>query len=476
LVPAERVGRFQVAVQRIRALIFTLATVLAVLFRALGLVDAPWRDLLLVGGIANASAVAFWWLARRGLLERLRFPPELLWMPLDITLASWGVMITGGPSSPWVPWYLGCIGAAAFIRGQLAAFLVFLASTVGYVAALGAGGYLDGPRTVVSALAFMASLYAASFFFLRGVSQLKEKRREVAAMRDESARKVEELTRLATELERRTRELAEANLRLREADRLKSQLLANVSHELRTPLNSIIGFSEVLQSRLAGVLDERQRRFLGYIHHAGETLLGVINDILDLSRADAGPGHAAPAGERLPVRGVIDGVCTVLRSTAEQRGVRVGVDVPADLPPLPADPARLKQIVYHLLANAIKFSHADSEVWLRVRRLDAAQSPLRRDAVAIAVEDRGVGIDPRDRELIFEAFRQADGTASREFQGAGLGLAIVKRFVELHAGEIDVESAPGLGSTFTVHLPLGAAGEGATAPASGDGDARAAHG
>ena len=280
-------------------------------------------------------------------------------------------------------------------------------------------------------------------------------------MRDESRRKVEELTRLTSALEERTRELGEVNLRLREADRLKSQFLANVSHELRTPLNAIIGFSEILQTRLAPQLDERQSRFLGYVNTAGEQLLSIINDILDLSKIDAGQTELAV--ERLPLRAAVDGVCTVLRGTAEKKGIRVRVEAPPDMPLLEADPVRLKQLLYHLLANAIKFSYPESEVRLRLQRETAAESPLRRASVAVAVVDDGIGIDPHDRDLIFEAFRQADGSASREFQGAGLGLALVKRFVELHGGVVTVESALGQGSTFTVHLPLHQRG-GATRP------------
>jgi signal transduction histidine kinase/ActR/RegA family two-component response regulator len=469
--PAARGIRFQVMVQRNRALVFTLAIGLALVFRALGLVEARWHDILLVGAIADASALAFGWLARRGLHRRLPFRPELVWLPLDIALCSWGVAMTGGEGSPWVPWYLGAISAAAFVRGQLAAFLAFLGSTAGYLVALAAAGDLIGPGAALGAVAFMASLYAASFFFLRGVGKLEEKRGEVVAMRDEGRRKIEELTRLTAALEQRTRELGEVNTRLREADRLRSQFLANVSHELRTPLNSIIGFSEILQSRLSSVLDERQRRFLGYIHHAGEQLLGVINDILDLSKIEAGQGELV--GERVSPRLLVEGVCTVLRSTAEKRGVRLRVEVPVELPTLQADAARLKQVVYHLLANAIKFSHPDSEVWVRARRVEAERSPLGRDSLALAVEDHGIGIEPADRELIFEAFRQVDGTASREFQGAGLGLAIVERFVELHAGTVTLDSAVGKGSTFTVHLPLDAAGAPAEVeipPLLGDGD------
>jgi signal transduction histidine kinase/CheY-like chemotaxis protein len=449
----ERDLRFDLAVQRNRALVFALATAVALGYRALGLVAASWLEIVAVGCVAVGSALLLGWALRAGWHKHLRWLFDPLWLATDVALASWAVAATGGADSPWFPWYLASISAAAFVRGQLAAFLTFLASAVGYVLALVAVGDVTGPgRELFTALAMVTSLYAAAFFFLRGVTMLQEKRRVIERMRDEGRRKVDELTRLTAALEARSRDLGEANLRLREADRLKSQFLANVSHELRTPLNSIIGFSEILQTRLGAVLDERQTRFLGYVHGSGEQLLGIINDILDLSKIEAGQTELAL--ERLSLRSLVDGVLTVLRSTAERRGIRVRVDAPADLPLLQADPARVKQVVYHLLTNAIKFSHPDSEVSVHLRQEGAGESPLGRNSVAIAVVDRGVGIDRRDRELVFEAFRQADGTASRDFQGAGLGLAIVKRFVELHAGEVAVDSAPGEGSTFTVHLPL----------------------
>jgi signal transduction histidine kinase/CheY-like chemotaxis protein len=450
---AARPHRFEQAVQQNRVLVFALATLVALAFRALHLIQTPWIVILAIGGTATLSAVAGWLLVRAGLHARLGGAFDPLWLLLDVGFISVTIYHTGGASSPWLPWYLAILSAAAFVGGQLAAFYTFLASTAAYLLTLRAAGDLGGPGLpALRAVALMVSLYAASFFFLRGITQLQARRREISAMRDESRRKIEELTRLTAALEERTRELGEANLRLREADRLKSQFLANVSHELRTPLNSIIGFSEILQSRLAMQLDERQARFLGYINSAGEQLLGIINDILDLSKIEAGQTELVI--ERLPLRAAVDGVCTVLRSTAEKRGIRLRLDAPVEGPLLEADPARLKQVLYHLLANAIKFSYPDSEVWIRFHRESAEDSPLRRPSVVVAVEDRGVGIDPRDRDLIFEAFRQADGTASREFQGAGLGLALVKRFVELHGGIVVVESALGQGSTFTVHLPL----------------------
>jgi signal transduction histidine kinase/CheY-like chemotaxis protein len=445
--------RFGLAVQKNRVLIFAIATAIASVFRALHLVDTDWRLILGIGLGATLVGAASWLLVRAGYNRYLGPAFDPLWILVDVAIISATVAVTGGDASPWFPWYLAIISAAVFVGGQLMAFYTFVASVVGYLLALRAAGDLVGPgQPVLRALAIMVSLYAAAFFFLRGVTLLEDRRRVIAGMRDESRRKVEELTRLTGELEDRTHELGEVNLRLREADRLKSQFLANVSHELRTPLNSIIGFSEILQTRLASQIDERQARFLGYIHGAGEQLLAIINDILDLSKVEA--GQAELMLERLPLRSAVDGVCTVLRSTGEKRGVRVRVEATSELLLIEADPARLKQVLYHLLANAIKFSYPESVVTIRLAREAAADSPLRVATALVAIRDEGIGIDPRDRDLIFEAFRQVDGSPCREYTGAGLGLTIVRRFVELHGGTVTVESALGQGSTFTVRLPV----------------------
>lgn len=164
---------------------------------------------------------------------------------------------------------------------------------------------------------------------------------------------------------------------------------------------------------------------------------------------------------------LIEGVRTVLGSTAKKRGISIEVRTPADLPLLVADPVKVKQIVYNLVSNAIKFSHEGGVVEIEGRSLAAAASPLGVDAVQIAVIDHGVGIDPRHHRLIFQDFVQADGSTSRAFGGTGLGLALVRRFVELHRGSISLQSAPGQGATFTVTLPCapspGAAGADAVA-------------
>jgi signal transduction histidine kinase len=231
--------------------------------------------------------------------------------------------------------------------------------------------------------------------------------------------------------------------------REKSRFLANMSHELRTPLNSIIGFSEVLISRLQDRVPAKDLKFLRNIHGSGQHLLAVVNDILDISKVEAGTMEVRPAA--LSVRAVIEGVRQVMKGLSARRSVAVAVEVPDDLPPLEADPEKLKQVLYHLLSNAVKFSPFGGTVTLRARLLAAEASPLGEEAVAISVADQGPGIDPRDHELIFQEFRQVE--SGSPIEGSGLGLSIVKKFVELHGGRVTVDSALGRGATFTAVLP-----------------------
>jgi signal transduction histidine kinase len=265
---------------------------------------------------------------------------------------------------------------------------------------------------------------------------------------------VAELTRVAAENAARHRALAEANQRIREADRQKDLFLANMSHELRTPLNSIIGFSELLIDRVrpGEPLDDKQRRFLKHIHGSGHHLLTLINDILDLAKIEA--GKLELARERLDARSLCDGLLQVMKGQADRRRVSLGLDAPDDLPLITADPVRLKQVLYNLLANAVKFSPEGGEVSLSVRALPAEASPLGVESLRFDVDDRGVGIDPRHHELIFAPFRQVQDGATPHPGGTGLGLPLVRRFVELHGGTVQVDSALGEGSTFTVFLPV----------------------
>jgi PAS domain S-box-containing protein len=234
------------------------------------------------------------------------------------------------------------------------------------------------------------------------------------------------------------------------ANKAKSAFLAAMSHELRTPLNAIIGFSAVLGATIAPKLSEKQQRFLHNINTSGEFLLGIINDILDLSKIEAGKMEIED--EAVDVGESVEAICRVVRGVALPRNIELNVDVPGTRAEVWADPIRFKQIIYNLLSNAVKFSPDGSTVLVSARALPAAESPLGCDAVEISVIDQGIGIDPADHESIFQEFRQVDRTPNRP-AGTGLGLALVKRLLELMHGTISLRSAPGRGSEFKVVLP-----------------------
>lgn len=372
------------------------------------------------------------------------------WLVFDAFLLTWGVHLTGGASSPWILWYITNVGTASVVAGRRAAVYMAAVNSVLFLGLAAMTG--PGWSEIANGTLRLVVMWTASFYFLRGVADLQARRLELEHMRQAVDRSLEEMTRMTSALDQRTRELADANLRIREADRLKSQFVSSMSHELRTPLNSIIGFSEILLGRMREEFAPKHQRFLQNIHEAGHQLLGLINDILDLSKIDSGKIELIP--EPLVVQTLIDGVCTVLSSTAKRRGITLEAHTPADLPLLVADPVKVKQIVYNLVSNAIKFSNEGGLVVVEARRVSCAESPLGADAVQIAVTDQGVGIDPEYHRLVFQEFAQVDGSTSRPFGGAGLGLALVRRFVELHRGTISLRSALGEGATFTVCLPL----------------------
>ncbi len=440
--------RFRLAMQRTRLWVYVFGWGLAFLFKYLGALDIRYgNSVIAIPGVA--SALLFMLLYRRD----AAWVRNWHWVVIDIALITWGVGISGGIDSPWFIWYLTIAGAAAFVSGRRGALWVCIGNTAAYLGLLIALGDIRGPDTnFFLALVRMAFLNGAAFFFLRGIADLQTERQANKRLKENETRKIAELTRLTAVLEQRTLELEAANLKTLEADRLKSQFLANMSHELRTPLNSIIGFSEILISRLEQSIAPKQLKFLGNIHASGQHLLGIINDILDLSKIEAGKMEMNP--ELFPLRPVVEGVITVMRGVAGKREVAFAVEIPEGLPPIEADPTKFKQVLYNLLANAVKFSPDRTTITVRAARLPAAGTPPASDMLQLAVIDQGIGIDPRDHNLIFEEFRQADGSSTRPFTGTGLGLALVKKFVELHQGTIDVESEPGKGSRFTVTLPF----------------------
>ncbi|MBC8072506.1 MAG: PAS domain S-box protein [Deltaproteobacteria bacterium] len=303
----------------------------------------------------------------------------------------------------------------------------------------------DGTETVVS---LNATTFQDRDRKLQGV---------IAAARDVTALKVFE------------QELQQKNVELVHASRMKSEFLAHMSHELRTPLNAIIGFSEVLRDGLIGSLTDQQRVFIGDIFSSGSHLLALINDILDLSKVEAGK---MPLDlESLEAASMFVNSLSIVRERAAARRIGLEMEVAEDVGSIRADVRKVKQIVYNLLSNAVKFSADDGRVTLRACRVPcgavgkvSGSRPGRSfpllgtgtgEYLEIAIADRGIGIPQLALAELFTPFTQIDTGLARKFEGTGLGLAMVKQLAELHGGTVAVESVVGEGSCFTVWLPLG---------------------
>ena len=248
---------------------------------------------------------------------------------------------------------------------------------------------------------------------------------------------------LAIQNARLYQELAQKTSELEIASRHKSEFLASMSHELRTPLTAVIGFSEVLLDRLFGELNEKQERYLEDIRRSGRHLLELLNDILDLSKVEAGKMELELADTSLTA--ALEQGVAMVRTRASNQGLSLTVDVEPDLVDVVADPLRLKQVLLNLLSNAVKFTPPGGRVRVRARRLA--------NEVHVTVEDTGIGISEEDQKRIFESFEQGRGGLSRTAEGTGLGLTLSKRIVELHGGRLWVESRLGEGSAFTFTLP-----------------------
>jgi GAF domain-containing protein len=248
---------------------------------------------------------------------------------------------------------------------------------------------------------------------------------------------------LAIQNARLFREIADKSRQLEVASRHKSEFLANMSHELRTPLNAIIGFSEVLVDRMFGELNEKQDEYLKDIFASGQHLLSLINDILDLSKIEAGRMELEVSDFDLP--SAIDNALILVRERASRRGITLGHSVDERLGQIRGDERKVKQVLLNLLSNALKFTPEGGRIDVSAR--------VRDEVAEVSVTDTGVGIAPEDQEAVFEEFRQV-GTADKKVEGTGLGLALSRKFIELHGGRIWVKSLPGQGSTFTFTLPV----------------------
>ncbi len=289
--------------------------------------------------------------------------------------------------------------------------------------------------------------YAISLSLVGPVRKMDQRFNELAA--GDFSRRIaipnrDELGALAENLNRMSDELGRLYRQLETANRHKSEFLANMSHELRTPLNAVIGFSEVLKERMFGELNEKQADYVNDIHASGAHLLSLINDILDLSKIEAGRMELEVAEFSLPA--MLETAITLVRERATRHGIALSLEVAPDIDTIRADERKVKQVMLNLLSNAVKFTPGGGAVRVGAK--------INGQAIEVSVADTGAGIAPEDQALVFEEFRQVGRDSARKAEGTGLGLALAKKFVELHGGAIRLESAVGRGSTFTFTLPL----------------------
>lgn len=267
-------------------------------------------------------------------------------------------------------------------------------------------------------------------------------------------RQYNDLKLLADRLRASSEEIAAKNQQLEQASLMKSEFLANMSHELRTPLNAIIGFSEILKDGLMGELNDRQSEGINDIFNSGKHLLSLINDILDLSKIEAGKMNVN--FEAVSVAPLVQASLQIVREQALMQGLHLSADVQEDLGEAWLDEVKIKQIIYNLLSNAVKFTPEGGKVSIAARRVDGLKIAGGRyeHYLEISVSDTGIGMSEEEQSRLFRPFTQIDSSLARRHQGTGLGLALVKRMAELHGGSVTLHSEPNQGSTFTVLLPL----------------------
>lgn len=308
--------------------------------------------------------------------------------------------------------------------------------------------FTERQRASLNLLAGLIGISIDRYILVRDLKkELEDKTRELEELNKNLEKKVLE----------RTEEFEKINRELERANQIKGRFIANMSHELRTPLNSILGFSDVLIEKTFGDLSENQERYVKNIYSSGKHLLELINNILDIAKIEAGKYEMVY--ENFSIDDVVREVINIMKSFAEDRFIEIEVSIGEGISIITADRVKFKQILYNLISNAIKFTPEGGLVRADVAkeenidgRYPWASPGL--EFVKFSIQDTGVGIGPEDKDRIFDEFEQANSTLSRKYGGAGLGLALTKKLVELHGGNIAVESNLGEGSTFTFLIPV----------------------
>jgi signal transduction histidine kinase len=458
-----------------------LNTVAVPIGRAVGftllLIGVPLHNGLILGAFDVGAFVAFavaveayvvatWLALRRFYRPDARFDLGLAFIVLDVWVLVGTVYLTGADRS-WIYFVLLLRVADQIVYGrERTLFFAHLMPAL-YAGLLGWVVLVEGRAVAwggeVAKLLFLyltglyfaqAGLFAASLR-RRTATAMRLSRQSVEHLREQSVALIE-----AREQANRAREAAEAAAEeAHQANAAKSQFLANMSHELRTPLNAIIGYAEMMIEDAEDEGETGDVEDLGKIRGAGTHLLGLINNVLDLSKVEVGRVDLDP--QPVDVGALLDAVVSTARPLVEQNGNRLVVGDGA-FGTITTDEIRLRQVVLNLLSNAGKFTR-DGTVTLAARRIEGG-------ALTVSVADTGIGMAPEQVGRLFQPFVQADASTTREYGGTGLGLAISRRLARLLGGDVTVESAPGEGSVFTVTVPdlaapLGGDGREATSPA-----------
>lgn len=416
--------RFSIATGYGTALVFGLLGLGA---RAFGLFPSLWPLYALVAFKVVTNTLSY--LSLR--YDVLVLETAGLNVAADLLAMTGAVYFTGGPESPLFAVYGIEISIVALLTNRGTTLLVGGSAIVLYGTMVGlvragifpamptpaatAGG-ITGGYVIMELLLVAVVLGVPTFYTASILRVLREKERA---------------------LEERNRELVEAS-------KHKSQFMANVTHELRTPIHGICGLSDLVSAGIYGPVTEKQKEAQQKIKRSARSLLGLIDDLLQLARADA--GKVTYTSSKVDLAELLPSVLAAVHWMRGTKQHRIELDMEADLPPIFTDRGKLNQVLINLLANAVKFTPDGGAITLRARK----SGP---NALVFTVEDSGVGIPAAALDRIFEAFYQVDATAEREYGGAGLGLSLVRRLVEVMDGEVRVESVLGKGSTFTVTLP-----------------------
>ncbi len=242
------------------------------------------------------------------------------------------------------------------------------------------------------------------------------------------------------------KELEQAKITAETASRTKSDFLSNMSHELRTPLNAVIGFSEVLRDEAFGPLNDKQKEYINDVLESGKHLLSLINDILDLSKVEAGKMELELS--EFDLRLFLQNCLTLIKEKAMKHSITLSCEVADDIVSITADERKMKQVIFNILSNATKFTPDGGEIGILARKEN-------KNEVLISIRDTGIGIEEKDRGKIFSEFEQIDSAYSRQYAGTGLGMPLTKKLIELHGGKIWFESkGEGKGTTFFFTLPM----------------------